>query len=102
MEATSETTKILGKGPEYLRKQMELENEKKGRMTAVERLAASKLQYVKSQQVVNSAQEPVISIGPASVSSNGSSNQSSNRCGNLVMGSNSTEATRGAQICSPG
>ncbi|XP_045916288.1 protein FAM110C [Micropterus dolomieu] len=102
MEATSETTKILGKGPEYLRKQMELESEKKGRMTAVERLAASKLQYVKSQQVVNSAQEPVISIGPASVSSNGSSNQSSNRCGNLVMGSNSTEATRGAQICSPG
>uniref|UniRef100_A0A3B5Q974 Family with sequence similarity 110 member C n=1 Tax=Xiphophorus maculatus TaxID=8083 RepID=A0A3B5Q974_XIPMA len=41
---------------------MELESETKGRMSAVERLAASKPKYVKSQQVVNSTQEPVISL----------------------------------------
>ncbi|XP_028460430.1 protein FAM110C [Perca flavescens] len=66
MEATSDTTKILEKGPKYLRKQMELESETKGRMSAVERLAASKPKYVKSQHVVNSTQEPVISLGSAS------------------------------------
>ncbi|XP_035534164.1 protein FAM110C [Morone saxatilis] len=102
MEATSDTTKILEKGPEYLRKQMELESEAKGRMSAVERLAASKTKYVKSQQVANSIQEPVISLGSASVSSTGSSNRSSNRGGNLAIGSNSTERTCGAQSCSPG
>ncbi|XP_076612972.1 protein FAM110C [Chaetodon auriga] len=102
MEATSDTSKILEKGPEYLRKQMELESETKGGMSAVERLAASKPKYVKSQQVVNSTQEPVISIGSASVSSTGSSNRSSNRSGKRVMGSNSTEATRVVQTCSPG
>lgn len=102
MDATSDTTKILEKGPEYLRKQMELESETKGHMSAVERLAASKLKYVKSQQVVNSTQEPVISFGSLSVSSTGSSNRSSNRSGKLVTGSNSTKATRGAQNCSPG
>ncbi|XP_039981237.1 LOW QUALITY PROTEIN: protein FAM110C [Xiphias gladius] len=99
METTSGTTKILEKGPEYLRKQMELESETKGRMSAVERLAASKLKYVKSQQVVNSTQGPAVSLGSASVSSTGSSNRSSNRA---VAGSNSTDNTGGAQICSPG
>ncbi|KAM6906028.1 protein FAM110C [Lycodopsis pacificus] len=103
MEATSDTTKILEKGPDYLRKQMELESETKGGMTAVERLAASKLKYVKSKQVVNSTQEPVISLGSASVSSTGSSNWSSNRGGNLVIGSNSRAATCGSQnSSSPG
>lgn len=102
MEVTSDTTKILEKGPEYLRKQMELEGETKGRMSAVERLAASKLKYVKSQQVVNSTQEPVISLGSASVSSTGSSNRSSNRSGKPVMGGNSPEATHGVQNSSPG
>ncbi|XP_070705513.1 protein FAM110C [Pempheris klunzingeri] len=101
METTSDTTKILEKGPDYLRKQMELENETKGRMSAVERLAASKPKYVKSQQVVNSTQEPVISLGSASVSSTGSSNRSSNRGGNLVIGGNSTEVTCGVRSCSP-
>uniref|UniRef100_A0A3Q3N109 Family with sequence similarity 110 member C n=1 Tax=Labrus bergylta TaxID=56723 RepID=A0A3Q3N109_9LABR len=43
-------------------------DETKGHMSAVERLAASKLKYVKSLQVVNSTQEPVISIGSGSVS----------------------------------
>uniref|UniRef100_A0A674AF48 Family with sequence similarity 110 member C n=1 Tax=Salmo trutta TaxID=8032 RepID=A0A674AF48_SALTR len=40
---------ILEKGPEYLRKQMELESEETGRMSAVEMLAASKKQYVSVQ-----------------------------------------------------
>ncbi|KAG8011305.1 hypothetical protein GBF38_006041 [Nibea albiflora] len=102
MDATSDATKILEKGPDYLRKQMELESETKGRMSAVERLAASKLKYVKSQQVVNSTQEPVITFGSPSVSSTGSSNRSSNRSRKLVTGSNSTKATCGAQNCSPG
>lgn len=101
MEVTSDTTKILEKGPEYLRKQMELESETKGRMSAVERLAASKVKYVKSQQVVNTTQEPVISLGSASVSSTGSSNRSSNRSRNLITGINSTVSTC-AQGCSPG
>lgn len=90
METNSDTTKILGKGPEYLRKQMELENETKGGMSAVERLAASKPKYVKSQQVVSSTQEPVISVGSASVSSIGSSS------GICV----STDYTSVAQDCS--
>lgn len=101
METTSGTTKILVKGPEYLRKQMELESETKGPVSAVERLAASKLKYVKSQQVVNTTQEPVISLGSASVSSTGSSNKSSKHDGNLVTGINSAEATSSVQICSP-
>lgn len=99
METKSEATKILVKGPEYLRKQMERENETKGRVSAVERLAASKPNYVKSQQVVNSTQEPIISIGSASVSSTGSSNRSSNRCANPVLGSSSSERKGVAQLC---
>lgn len=102
MEATSDTTKILEKGPEYLRKQMELENETKGRMSAVERLAASKRKYVKSQQVVNSNQEPAISLGSASMSSTESSHQSSPCSGTPVRRGNSAEPTCGAHSCSPG
>ncbi|XP_029352367.1 protein FAM110C [Echeneis naucrates] len=97
----SDPTKILEKGPEYLRKQMELESETKGRMSAVQRLAASKPKYVKSQQVVSTTQEPIISLGSASVSSTGSSNWSSNHGGNSPVGSNSTEATVGSPVCSP-
>ncbi|XP_060947998.1 protein FAM110C [Limanda limanda] len=96
MEATSDPTKILEKGPEYLRKQMELEGDTRGHMSAVERLAASKPKYVKSQQVVNSIQEPAISLGSASVSSGGSSTRSSNRGRNVL-------AVGGAgKSCSPG
>ncbi|KAM6992075.1 protein FAM110C [Tautogolabrus adspersus] len=101
MDSSSDTTKILEKGPEYLRKQMELESETKGHMSAVERLAASKLKYVKSLKVVNSTQEPVISIGSGSVSSTGSSNRSSNRGGNLNSSNSSTAATCGSQNSSP-
>lgn len=102
MDAGSDTTKILEKGPEYLRKQMELESETKGQMSAVERLAASKPKYVKSQKVVNSTQEPVISIGSASVSSTGSSNRSSKRGAVLFTRSDSPEAPGGARSGSPG
>ncbi|XP_058619935.1 protein FAM110C [Onychostoma macrolepis] len=73
--ADVDASRILVKGPEFLRRQMERESEaNKGRVSAVERLAATKPQYVKSQQVVGSTQEPVISIGSLSVSSQGSSN----------------------------
>ncbi|XP_077367415.1 protein FAM110C [Festucalex cinctus] len=58
METPSDTSKILEKGPDYLRKQMELESEVKGPMSAVERLAASKPKYVRSQQLVKSRPEP--------------------------------------------
>ncbi|MBN3274212.1 F110C protein, partial [Polyodon spathula] len=64
-------TRLLNKGPDYLRKQMELET--KGKPSAVERLAADKVKYVKSQQVINSKQEPAITLSSASESgSNGS------------------------------
>lgn len=102
METTSSATKILGKGPEYLRKQMDLESETKGRKSAAERLAASKPNYVKSQQVVNSTQEPVITLGSASVSSTGSSNQSSKRAGNLLKRGDSAENTVAVQISPAG
>ncbi|XP_058469870.1 protein FAM110C [Solea solea] len=100
METGSDTTKILEKGPEYFRKQMELESETKGGMSAVERLAASKLKYVKSQQVAHTTQESLISLGSASVSSTESSKRSSNRGEKLVTVSHPKEATIGA--CSPG
>lgn len=98
MEATSDATKILEKGPEYLRKQMELESETKGGMSAVERLAASKPKYVKSQQVVNSTQETVISLGSAS--SSASSQPSSNRDRDHVADFSTAAQACGAQPCS--
>ncbi|KAK6488972.1 protein FAM110C-like [Huso huso] len=73
MEDISSTlpTRLLNKGPDYLRKQMELET--RGKLSAVERLAADKAKYVKSQQVINSKQEPAITLSSASESgSNGS------------------------------
>ncbi|XP_061560422.1 protein FAM110C [Phycodurus eques] len=79
METPSDTSKILEKGPEYLRKQMELESEVKGPMSAVERLAASKPKYVKSQQAVNCAQEPPIGLASDRSTSNVSSDRSSTR-----------------------
>lgn len=69
-----DASRILGKGPEFLRKRIERENEGKGRVSAVERLAASKPQYVKSQQVASSPQEPA-SVGSAPVSSQGSDDE---------------------------
>ncbi|MCI4387181.1 hypothetical protein PGIGA_G00071180 [Pangasianodon gigas] len=58
-------SRILEKGPEYLRKQMELERESNRRASAAERLAATKPNYVKSPQVTSSpsAPEPVTGTG---------------------------------------
>lgn len=102
MDASTDATKILEKGPEYLRKQMELESETKGHLSAVERLAASKPKYVKSQEVVNSTQEPVISLGSLSVSSMGSSDQNSGSSVNAVAGDNSTQPAFGGHGRSAG
>lgn len=97
MDASNDATKFLEKGPKYLRKQMELETETKGRLSAVERLAASKPKYVKSQEVVNSTQEPVISLGSLSVSSMGSSDQNSRSSGTAVAEDNAAQPEFGAQ-----
>ncbi|XP_035026128.1 protein FAM110B [Hippoglossus stenolepis] len=48
--------RILNKGPDYFRKQVE-PNPK--RLSAVERLEADKAKYVKSQEVINAKQEPI-------------------------------------------
>lgn len=51
--------RLLNKGPDYLRRQMDTGN--RGRsVSAVERLEADKAKYVKSQQVINTKQEPVL------------------------------------------
>ncbi|NXB04597.1 F110C protein, partial [Cnemophilus loriae] len=59
--------RLLNKGPEYLRRQ--LEAGKPGRKSAVERLAADKAKYVKSQQVISTRQDHVIALSSASESS---------------------------------
>ncbi|XP_072370915.1 protein FAM110B-like [Scyliorhinus torazame] len=56
--------RILNKGPDYFRKQMESSCRKQmesssRKQSAVERLEADKLKYVKSQQVASTRQEPV-------------------------------------------
>ncbi|KAJ0026853.1 hypothetical protein NQD34_017853 [Periophthalmus magnuspinnatus] len=99
METTSAPSKFLERGPDYLRRQMELENETKVGLSAVERLAMSKPKYVKSQQVISSTQEPVISIGSVSVSSNGSSRSSK---GKLVSNLPLTVSSSPLQSFSPG
>ncbi|NXI07095.1 F110C protein, partial [Irena cyanogastra] len=58
--------RLLNKGPEYLRRQ--LEAGKPGRKSAVERLAADKAKYVKSQKVISTRQDPVIALSSASES----------------------------------
>ncbi|XP_056618338.1 protein FAM110B [Triplophysa dalaica] len=51
--------RLLNKGPDYLRRQMD--SGSRGRsISAVERLEADKAKYVKSQQVINTKQEPVL------------------------------------------
>ncbi|CAG03565.1 unnamed protein product, partial [Tetraodon nigroviridis] len=102
MDPSSDAIKILEKGPEYLRKQMELETETKRHLSAVERLAASKPKYVKSQEVVNATPEPVISLTELSVSGLESSDQSSSLIGNVAAGDNSALPAFGAQHRSAG
>ncbi|NXV46512.1 F110C protein, partial [Uria aalge] len=64
---SSLSLRLRSKGPEYLRRQMEARSP--GRRSAVERLAADKAKYVKSQQVIGSRQEPAILLSSASESS---------------------------------
>ncbi|NWT40375.1 F110C protein, partial [Chroicocephalus maculipennis] len=64
---SSLSLRLRSKGPEYLRRQMEVRSP--GRRSAVERLAADKAKYVKSQQVIGSRQEPAILLSWASESS---------------------------------
>ncbi|NXY80907.1 F110C protein, partial [Alcedo cyanopectus] len=69
--------RLLNKGPEYLRRQMEAGNP--GRKSAVERLAADKAKYVKSQQVIGTKQEPVIVLSSASESGSETCSVESNK-----------------------
>ncbi|TRY58570.1 hypothetical protein DNTS_000410 [Danionella cerebrum] len=51
--------RLLNKGPDYLRRQ--IDSGGRGRsVSAVERLEADKAKYVKTQQVINTKQEPVL------------------------------------------
>ncbi|KAM4600859.1 protein FAM110C [Polymixia lowei] len=51
--------RLLNKGPEYLRRQIDGGGHGRS-ISAVERLEADKAKYVKSQQVINTKQEPVL------------------------------------------
>ncbi|XP_049674593.1 protein FAM110C [Accipiter gentilis] len=62
------TLRLLNKGPEYLRRQMEAGSP--GRRSAVERLAADRAKYVKSQRAGGARQDPV--LVPSSASESGS------------------------------
>ncbi|XP_048353766.1 protein FAM110C [Sphaerodactylus townsendi] len=64
---SSLTVRLLNRGPEYLRKQMEASTP--GRKSAVERLAADKAKYVKSQQVISAKQGLISTPSSASESS---------------------------------
>ncbi|NWI11379.1 F110C protein, partial [Crypturellus soui] len=69
--------RLLRKGPEYLRRQLEAGTP--GRKSAVERLAADKAKYVKSQQVIGTKQEPVVALSSVSGSSGDSCSAESDR-----------------------
>ncbi|XP_077165715.1 protein FAM110C [Paroedura picta] len=83
------TVRLLNKGPEYLRKQMEAGTP--GRKSAVERLAADKAKYVKSQQVVSAKQGPVSVLSSASESSCESSSVESKKASNHLAEGESVE-----------
>lgn len=51
--------RLLNKGPEYLRRQIDGGGHGRS-ISAVERLEADKAKYVKSQQVINTKQEPIL------------------------------------------
>ncbi|NXJ54590.1 F110C protein, partial [Spizaetus tyrannus] len=66
------TLRLLSKGPEYLRRQMEAGSP--GRRSAVERLAADRAKYVKSRRAIGAEQDPV--LVPSSASESGSETRS--------------------------
>ncbi|XP_078397409.1 protein FAM110C [Cetorhinus maximus] len=79
--------RILNKGPGYLRRQMEGNN--RGRVSAVERLAADKGKYVKSQQVMGCKQEPA-GFGSSGASEGSSSSGGSSGGGEKPPGAPSS------------
>uniref|UniRef100_A0A3B1KJU0 Family with sequence similarity 110 member D n=1 Tax=Astyanax mexicanus TaxID=7994 RepID=A0A3B1KJU0_ASTMX len=52
--------RLLNKGPDYLRRQIDSGSRGGSTISAVERLEADKAKYVKTQQVINTKQEPVL------------------------------------------
>lgn len=74
------TSRILEKGPEYLRKQMELEREGTGRASAAERLAATKPNYARSPQVTSSPSVPEPLTDTGSPCGRGSTERSASPC----------------------
>lgn len=77
-ELSSSLPRLMNKGPGYLRKQMEGDN--KGRISAVERLAADKAKYVKSEQVIRIKQEVVTQCSASESSSESCSVNSRKSC----------------------
>uniref|UniRef100_A0A8C8SEV3 Family with sequence similarity 110 member C n=1 Tax=Pelusios castaneus TaxID=367368 RepID=A0A8C8SEV3_9SAUR len=93
--------RLLNKGPEYLRRQMETGTS--GRKSAVERLAADKAKYVKSQHVISTKQEPVLVLSSASESSSESCSVESRKINRDFVGGTSTknlDLTKAMYSCS--
>ncbi|XP_023650086.1 protein FAM110C-like [Paramormyrops kingsleyae] len=74
------STRILEKGPGYLRKQLELEGDVKNQRSAVEMLAESKSRYVKCHQVIKS--DPMDHTDSYTGGTDGISNGIHKRCFN--------------------
>ncbi|XP_067400996.1 protein FAM110C [Emydura macquarii macquarii] len=92
--------RLLNKGPEYLRRQMEAGTP--GRKSAVERLAADKAKYVKSQHVISTTQDPVIVLSSASESSSESYSVESKKINRDFVGGKGTknlELTKAMYSC---
>ncbi|NWR74459.1 F110C protein, partial [Centropus unirufus] len=97
---SSLTLRLLNKGPEYLRRQMEAGNH--GRKSAVERLAADKAKYVKSQRVIGTKQEPIMVLSSASESSSETCSVESRRSSKDFIrekGAKPLEMTQGVYSC---
>ncbi|XP_048830160.1 protein FAM110C-like [Brienomyrus brachyistius] len=76
------STRILEKGPGYLRKQLELEGDVKSQRSAVEMLAESKSRYVKCHQVIKS--DPIDNTNTYTGGTDRLSNGIHKRCINYV------------------
>ncbi|KGL95657.1 Protein FAM110C, partial [Charadrius vociferus] len=85
------------RGPESLRRQMEARNP--GRKSAVERLAADKAKYVKSQQVISTKQEPVILLSSASENSSETCSVESRKTGRELGRGKPLELGKGVYTC---
>ncbi|KAM9066582.1 protein FAM110C [Sarcophilus harrisii] len=86
---SSLTTRLLHKGPEYLRRQIDRGD--RAKKSAVERLAADKAKYVKSQQVIGTKQEPA-RLNSASESSRETCSVESRRSSKDLRGRKESES----------